>query len=308
MDTEGFLAGRGRPGPAAAWSGGGLESLPRRWAPAHHRVLQYVFLCTRHAVRVGGTTAPGQPYRPRPRTTDRPGQRLCQGRRGRPGQGAEGTEAGRHPRVGAVQQPRHRQRGERVHGRHRRSGVVPGMAAARRRGQVAAVRPVRRRAGVRVRQRQVQHSLRRQRDGDGGGRGVAAPGEGPDRQELPGAGHPGQSPRHRARDDLVVSARGQHGAEHGEQPGPPARPRTAGPLSPGTCLVPGHLVTRHVRPSSSGYRRSAPSVGTRASGPKPGRGVHLVVYGGRGGGVHASPGFQDSGIAKLREPGTPGAA
>ncbi|MFJ9586156.1 hypothetical protein [Streptomyces acidicola] len=86
----------------------------------------------------------------------------------------------------------------------------------------------------------MQHALRPQRERDGRDERVPAPGERPDRRELRHDRHAHHPPGHRAFGDGVVAEGREHGAEHGEQTGPHARSRTAGPACPGTLPAPGH--------------------------------------------------------------------
>lgn len=232
--------------------------LPSRWSPAYHRVLQCFFpcLCRRLEERTGPPTR--QPGRHQIGVRDRSRRHLGQGDRGGPGECAERTERRRHPRVRPVQQPGHHQSGGRVRRGHRRSGVMPGVAVPGG-GHVPRMHGVPGTGGhrgvvVRVGQCEVQRPLRRQREPDGRHRGVAPPCERPDRRELRHDRHGHQSPGHRAFVDGVVAEGREHGAEHGEQTGPRARSRVAGPACCGTSLVPCHVIRLHGRPSSPNDR------------------------------------------------------
>lgn len=236
--------------------------LPLRWSPAHHRVLQYFFPCLgRHREEGAGPPSRKPEHHPL-RIGDRSRQYPGQGRRGRPGQCAQRAERRGHPYVRPVQQPRDRQRGERVHGRHRRSGVMPGVTVPGGGGHVPGVRRVlrhRHRGGaVHGGQREVQYPLCGQGEGDGRDRRVAAPGERPDRRELRHDQQGHQPPGHGAFGDRVVPEGREYGAEHGEQAGPRARTRVAGPARSGMSLVPGHVIRWHGRHHSLPAGRSGP--------------------------------------------------
>lgn len=226
--------------------------LPSRWSPAHHRVLQYLLLCVcRHREELA-RTAIGQPGQRVVRIGNRPRQHLSQSGHRCSCQRAQRGERGGHPYVRPVQQPGHRQRGGRVHRRHRCPGVMPGVPVPGGGGRVSGVHRVPRHhhrgVAVRAGQREMQRALHGQRDHDRRDRPVTAPGERPDRSELRHDQHARQPPGHRAFGDRVMPESREHGAEHGEQAGPRTRSRVAGPAGTGTSLVPGHVIRRHGHP------------------------------------------------------------
>ena len=236
-----------------------MEALPPGWSPAHHRVLQYVIPCVRRHLEEGPWPPVGQREHHAAGVVDRSRQHLDQGRNGRPGQRPERGEGGRQPCVRPVQQPGHDQRGDHVHGRHRRPGVMPAVTVPCHGRAVPGVhyvpRHTRRCVTVCVGQREMQHALRGQREREGRGRGVAAACQRPDRRELGQDRRPRQPPGHRALGDRVMAEGREHSAEHGEQAGPRARSRAAGPACGGTHIVPGHVITWHGRSSFPTGRR-----------------------------------------------------
>lgn len=246
--------------------------LPSRRSPAHHRVLQCLLPCLRDRFEEHAGPPARQPARHRVVSGARRRRQLDQSGRGGPGECAQRVERRRHPCVRPVQQPGHDHSGGRVQRGHRRAGVMPGVAVPGRRGHVPGMHGgpgggAPRGVAVGAGQREVQHPLHRQRGPDGRRRAVTASCERPDRRELRHDQDGHQSPGHRAFGDRVVAENGEHGAEHGEQTGPRARSRAAGPVCSGMFPVSARVIRWHGRPSSpvgrAPYARPSTTPGQR---------------------------------------------
>ncbi len=230
-----------------------------RWSPAHQRVPQKARPDLRERGEAFGDPHDGQ----------RTGPHACRGRQQQGGDGRRGTGQGpggnhgdRHGRIGAVQQPGHRQPGKHVDGGHGGGSLMPGRSVPLGRhrmsvhhvtGMTAVAQVVRRRAvpAAGEREHQMQHALCGERAADDRGERETAAGSGPDHGELSPRQQCHKPPRNRPVGHRVVAQGGKYAAGQGEQPGPDAGDDEARGRPAGTALQGNHLIAPIARPSVS---------------------------------------------------------
>lgn len=230
--------------------------LASRWSPAHQRMLQRLCTCLCREFEAaeqppGGRRGKCDGGEARPQPGHDGGRDLTHG--------TGGAQGRRHRRVGAVQQPGRRQRGNDMCGCHCRRGVMPGVPVPlghrRVAGVAAAVRP-----GVvhatRPGQPGVQRTLRHECAHEDRGQAKTAAGERPEGGELRDREGGHEPPRHRAFGDRVMPEGREHAADESEHPRAHARSRPDRLRARGPALARGHVIIRHGRPSSS--TRSTP--------------------------------------------------